>query len=177
MIGGTSRTESRPLIRPEIDSDRAAVFEVNSQAFGQSDEARLVEALRDGGFARISLVAEIDGRVAGHILFSDMAVVGKSERIAALALAPLAVRPEFQRQGIGSALVRRGLELCREQPHRAVIVLGHRDYYPKFGFTAAAASRVEAPFSGDSFMALKLDATPGWELAGKAVYTLPFGIP
>lgn len=164
-------------IRMECSGDRDAVFAVNAQAFGQEDEARLVDALRDGGFARISLVAEIDGSVVGHILFSDMAVVGKSERIAALALAPLAVRPEFQRQGIGSALVRRGLELCREQTHRAVIVLGHPNYYPKFGFTAAAASRVEAPFSGDSFMALAFDATPGWELSGKAVYAPPFGIP
>jgi putative acetyltransferase len=176
VSGAALRSLSDDPIRREVPGDRVSVFAVNSAAFGQEDEARLVDALRDGGFSRISLVAEIDGRLVGHILFSEMSVVGTDGTIAALALAPMAVVPEFQRHGIGSALVRRGLELCRELPHRAVIVLGHPHYYPRFGFSAAAAVRIEAPFSGEAFMALKLDTATDWELAGKAVYAPPFGI-
>ena len=117
-------------IRPEDFADHEAIRHVNRLAFGQDDEARLVDALRDGGFVRMSLVAERAGRVVGHILFSDLPIITGDGTVAALALAPMAVLPELQRQGIGSALVQMGLEACRQQGHRIVVVLGHAHFYP-----------------------------------------------
>src|SRR5690606_7453426 len=102
-------------IRPESPADLEAIRQVNRLAFGEDDEANLVDALRDGGFVRFSLVAEQDGQIVGHILFSDLPIITTSGTVPALALAPMAVLPEFQRQGIGSELVRRGLDVCREQ--------------------------------------------------------------
>src|SRR3954447_21021718 len=94
------------VIRPEGDDDHAAIREVNRLAFGQDDESSLVDALRAGGQARVSLVAEVANRVVGHILFSALPIVTMRGTVDALALAPLAVIPDRQRQGIGSALVR-----------------------------------------------------------------------
>jgi putative acetyltransferase len=93
-----------------------------------------------------------------------------------LALAPMAVQPHRQRHGIGSALVRAGLQRARERGWQAVIVLGHHDYYPRFGFSAALAQPLEAPFSGASFMALELDPGALQGSAGRVVYPPPFGI-
>src|SRR5437879_1244482 len=123
------------ILRPETVADHEAIRRVNRLAFGQDDEARLVDALREGGYVRLSLVAERSGQLVGHILLSDLPIVTEAGTIPALALAPMAVLPEFQNQGIGSALVRRGLEACREQGHKIVVVVGHPRYYPRFGFS------------------------------------------
>ena len=163
------------VIRLENDHDHEAVRQMNRLAFGQDAEARLVDALRCGGFARASLVAEIDGQVVGHILFSDLNIVADTSIVAALALAPMAVLPEFQRQGIGSALVRRGLETCKEQEHRIVVVLGHPDFYPRFGFSSKLAEHLQSPYGGGpSHMAAEL--VPGALdcVVGKLVYSPPF---
>ncbi len=105
----------------------------------------------------MSLVAEQEGRVVGHILFSDLPIITGDGTVPALALAPMAVLPEFQRQGIGSTLVTRGLEACRQQGHQVVVVLGHSHFYPRFGFSPKLAANLESPFSGgDSFMAVEL---------------------
>jgi putative acetyltransferase len=145
------------LIRPETAADHEAVRQVHRLAFGRDDEARLVDALREGGFARVSLVADNDAQVVGHVLFTDLPIIAEERTVAALALAPLAVLPAFQRQKIGSALVRRGLELCREQGHRIVVVLGHPDFYHRFGFSSHLTAKLESPFSGrPSFMAMEL---------------------
>jgi putative acetyltransferase len=116
------------LIRPETSVDHEAIRHVNRLAFAQDDEARLVDALRDGGYIRVSLVAEVGGQVVGHILFSDLPIITGARTVPALALAPMAVLPELQRQGIGSALVQKGLEACRQQDHRIVVVLGQEDF-------------------------------------------------
>ncbi len=164
------------IVRPETPGDHEAVRHVNRLAFGQEDEARLVDALRDGGFLRVSLVAERKGRVVGHILFSDLPIITEAGTVPALALAPMAVLPEFQRQGVGSALVRKGLEECRRVGHRIVVVLGHPDYYPRFGFSSKLAEHLRSPFpGGEAFMALELVAGAMDGVTGTVKYPPPFG--
>jgi predicted N-acetyltransferase YhbS len=163
-------------VRAETPQDLEAIREVNRRAFGQEDEARLVDALRDGGYARLSLVAEEGGRIVGHILFSDLPIVTQVGTLPALALAPMAVLPDRQRQGIGSRLVREGLRACAEAGHRIVVVLGHADFYPRFGFSARLAEPLQAPFSGPSFMALELVPGALANVAGQVRYAPPFGL-
>ena len=136
-------------IRSEQPEDHATIHEVNRLAFGQDDEARLVTALRhtEGFDPSLSLVAVRDAQVVGHILFSSIHIETDEGRVPAMALAPMAVLPRWQRQGIGSALVREGLEACRRAGHRIVVVLGHPDYYPRFGFRPASGHDVRPPFS------------------------------
>lgn len=163
------------LVRPESAADHEAIRHVNRLAFGQDDEARLVDALREGGYVRVSLVAETAGRVVGHILFSDLPILTRDGTVPALALAPMAVLPDFQNQGIGSALVRSGLEACRNQGHKIVVVLGHPQFYPRFGFSPRLAAPLESPFSGqDSFMALELVPGALDGVSGKVRYAPPF---
>jgi putative acetyltransferase len=163
------------LIRQAIDADLDAIRHVHRLAFGQDAEARLVDALRDGGYVRASLVAEQNGQVVGHILFSDLAIITDAGTVAALALAPLAVLPEVQNQGIGSALVRRGLEVCQKQGHRIIVVLGHPHFYPRFGFFSKLASALASPFGGgDSWMALELVPGALADVAGRVEYPPPF---
>jgi len=111
-------------------------------------EAQLVDALRrDGDFIpELSLFAVDEGRIVGHILFPPVTISSSEENVAALALAPMAVLPEFQGCGIGSRLVREGLAACRRLGHRIVVVVGHPAYYPKFGFSPARAQGIDVPF-------------------------------
>jgi len=162
------------VIRPEASSDHQAIRDVNRLAFGRDDEARLVDLLREGGYVSSSFVAESGPAVVGHILFSDLAIISDMGTIKALALAPMAVVPELQRHGVGSELVRHGLAACHEQGHRIVIVLGHPLFYPRFGFSAELARRLDSPYSGEAFMAVELvkDALQG--IAGRVQYPPPF---
>src|ERR1051325_962457 len=163
------------LIRSETPADHAAIRQVNRLAFGQDAEARLVDALREGGYIRLSLVADVDGQIVGHILFNDLPIMTEAGTIPALALAPMAVLPAFQRQGVGSALVQRGLEVCREQGHRIVIVLGHPAYYPRFGFSMKLAEPLSSPFGGgESWMALELVPAALAGVVGTVQYPPPF---
>ena len=162
-------------VRVETQADFAAVRAVNREAFGQADEADLVERLREDGEVVASLVAEVDNAVVGHILFSRLPIVASAREIAGAALAPVAVLPRFQRLGVGSALVRAGLRRCAESGSEAVVVLGHPAYYPRFGFSTALAERLDAPFSGAAFMALEL--VPGALADGGVVrYAAAFGV-
>lgn len=143
------------MIRYARAEDHAAITEVNELAFGQPDEARLIERLRSDGDVLFELVAVEERQVAGHILFSRL-FADRAEMFAALA--PMAVRPRLQRAGVGSALVRAGLDSAREFGAHGVLVLGHETYYPRFGFLAETAARVTSPYSGNpSFMALALE--------------------
>jgi putative acetyltransferase len=164
------------IIRPEIPSDLDAIQQVNRMAFGQEDEARLVDALREGGYIRLSLVAQDEERVVGHILFSDLPIITDTGTVPALALAPMAVLPAFQRQGIGSELVRRGLDRCREQGHRIVVVLGHPHFYRRFGFTSELAQPLSSPFQGEAWMAMELVLAALHGVAGRVKYSPPFGL-
>ncbi|HWE35614.1 MAG TPA: N-acetyltransferase [Isosphaeraceae bacterium] len=162
------------LIRPEQPDDADAVRLVHRLAFGRDDEGRLVDALRSGGFGRVALVAEDVGRVVGHILFSALPIVIPSATIDALALAPLAVVPDRQRRGVGSALVRDGLRACRDDGHRIVLVLGEPDFYARFGFSAEKARHLASPYSGPAFMALGLVPGALEGLAGEVRYPSAF---
>lgn len=146
------------FIRREAEHDVAAIRHVNERAFGQPDEARLVDALRAGGAVLLSLVAERDGMVVGHVLFSPAKVVGERAETQAAALAPIAVLPGYQKTGVGSSLVRQGLAELRDAGHGLVIVLGHPDYYPRFGFVPASTFGIGCPFDvpDEAFMVLEL---------------------
>jgi putative acetyltransferase len=157
-------------IRDESAADREAIREVNRRAFGGEAEARLVDRLRDDETVVASLVAVDSGIVVGHVLFSELPIETPGGVVPAAALAPLAVVPERQRQGIGSALVWRGLEACRARGRAAVVVLGHPGYYPRFGFAADLARSLRAPYAGEAFMALEL--VPG-SLAGGGTVRYP----
>jgi len=162
------------LIRTESTNDHELIRNVHRQAFGREEEGRLVDSLRDGGFARLSLVAEQDGLVVGHVLFSELAIVMDRGSVPALALAPLAVVPERQRRGLGSMLVREGLRLCGNSGHRIVIVLGHPEYYPRFGFSAKLAEPLRSPYAGPSFMAFELQTGALDGVNGEVRYPPPF---
>jgi len=125
------------LIRPEQPADHAAIRHVHTLAFGQPNEADLVDALRRHQALTISLVAEQDNHIVGHIAFSPVSIASATTIHAAIGLAPLGVLPTHQRQGIGSQLVESGLQACRDINCGVVVVLGHPLYYPRFGFTPA----------------------------------------
>jgi putative acetyltransferase len=138
-------------VRDETPRDWKAVYQVVSSAFGQSVEAELVEKLRQAGDSIISLVAEEDGQIVGHVLLSKM-----NAPFPALALAPVSVIPTRQRLGIGSALINRAVNRAREEGWVAIFVLGDPNYYERFGFDKAAAAGFTSPYAGPHFMALKL---------------------
>jgi predicted N-acetyltransferase YhbS len=127
-------------------------------------EARLVNALRDAGLITLSLVAEMDdGSIAGNAVFSAMTFEGDDVGLAGVGLGPLAVRPEYQRQGVGSALVRRGIELCREAGFDLLVLLGSTVYYPRFGFVLAETLNLHPADEGvppSHFQALMLRGSP-----------------
>jgi putative acetyltransferase len=164
------------IVREERASDVEAIRNINRLAFGGDEEADLVDALRAGGHVIASLVATDGDAVVGHILFSPLAITTETGAIAAAALAPVAVLPEQQRRGIGSALIRRGLELCTDRGCVAVVVVGHPDYYPRFGFSAELARPLRAPFSGPAFMALELVPGSLSGVEGTVRYAPPFGL-
>ena len=138
-------------IRDERASDAEGVYRVVSAAFGRPDEAELVEELRRAGDCVVSLVAEEDGEIAGHVLLSRMEAPFR-----ALALAPVSVVPTRQRRGIGSALIRSAVERARKEGWEAIFVLGEPGYYGRFGFDAAAAAGFTSPYAGEHFMVLAL---------------------
>jgi len=126
------------IIRRESAEDHSAVYEINRCAFKTDTEAKLVDALRGVDLFSISLVAELSGRLVGHILFTPVSLNGTFSGARVMGLAPVAVLPKIKSQGIGSALVRAGLEACRSSGTQLVFVLGHPDYYPRFGFQPVA---------------------------------------
>lgn len=136
-------------IRAEEAGDVPGIRDVNATSFGREDEARLVDGLREEGYARLSLVAEEGGRLVGHIMFSEAVIRTVSDAlVGALALGPVGVIPERQGRGVGSALVREGLDRCARAGHSIVVLLGHPGYYPRFGFSAERAGNLSSPYSG-----------------------------
>ncbi len=144
-------------IRTERPEDSAAIQEVHLKAFGGPTEAKLVRLICERKRALISLVALNDGKVGGHILFSPVTITTCPDTFNAVGLAPVAVLPEFQRKGIGSQLIREGLERCKENGYDAVVLLGYPSYYSRFGFSRAADYRLQNEYRAyDEFMVLPL---------------------
>lgn len=161
-------------IRPEENKDINGIRFVNEEAFGRKAEAALVDNLRKRKVVTLSLVAEIKGQIVGHILFSPVTIEPDGEGFNAVTLAPIAVLPAYQRQGIGSKLVREGLEESRLLGNHMVFLVGHAEYYPRFGFVKAAPEgfKCEVEVPDEAWMVLKLqpDAPPQ---RGGTVYFRP----
>jgi len=163
-------------IRCERPQDYLAIADVNTLAFGQVNEAKLIAAIRcsDRYIPELSLIAEVENFIVGHILFSYIDLVDK-ETFKVLGLAPLAVHPQFQSQGIGSALVKAGLEIAEARKETLVMVLGHPHFYLRFGFQPSVVYKIESPFPvpEDVFMAKPLKSYQ--EIyKGKVIYPSAF---
>jgi len=162
-------------IRPETQEDHAAIWKVHRAAFKLEIESNLVDALRTGGFVEVSLVAESGGEIVGHILFHHLSVVTKDKTAEVLSLAPMSVLPDLQRQGIGSKLIKAGIEACRESCYRIITVLGHPAYYTRFEFSAELAQSLESPFGGgEAWMAMELKPGAIAKIKGRVKYPPPF---
>jgi putative acetyltransferase len=146
------------IVLKERPQDVTAIRRVNELAFGQPAEADLVDALRENGKVLLSLVAVEGDDVAGHILFSPVRIEPEGPPLSAVGLAPMAVLPELQNRGIGSQLVRAGLDECRKSGYDCVVVLGHAHYYPRFGFVRASRFNLKSEYDvpDEVFMALEL---------------------
>ena len=159
-------------IRPETKIDIGRIRTVNVAAFGTEAEADLADGLRKSGIPLISLVAEVDGKLIGHILFSPVTLSGNKAEVKIAGLAPMAVLPAHQKQGIGAALVKAGLKLCTSNGYKAVIVLGHPDYYPKFGFVPSSRFGIKSEYDvpDEVFMIKELENGALSECKGVAKY-------
>ena len=140
-------------IRPEAGDDEDAVRNVNIAAFPTAQEANLVKALHADGDCEISLVADDDGAIVGHVLLSRMTARGDGREYRALGLAPVAVLPERQRQGIGTALIMDAMLHAEAEGEEIVFLVGEPAYYQRFGFSADAAAPFASPYAGPYFMA------------------------
>lgn len=151
--------------RVEQIGDEAAIRVLNEQAFGQSNEANLVDALRERGAAVLSMVAADNDQVVAHVLFTEAIVAEADSQFKALGVGPMAVLPSHQRKGIGSQLLERALDKCRELDYDAVVVIGHPEFYPRFGFVPARLKGIRCEFDvpDEAFMVLELrkDALAG----------------
>ena len=162
------------MIRPAEPADAAAIRAVHEAAFPTVVEAELVEALEREGDVVVSLVAERQGEIVGHVLLSRMRVTADGRAMSALGLAPVGVLPGFQGGGIGTALIEGALGIARATGEELVFLVGEPDYYRRFGFSAAAAAPFASPYAGPWFMALAL--RPGFAppARGEAAYARAF---
>jgi putative acetyltransferase len=160
-------------IREERPSDLAAIRVINRRAFGQEQEGNIIDALRFNGAALVSLVATLNGRPIGHIIYSPASVGGV---MTGAALGPMAVLPEYQRQGAGSKLVEAGNRKIKELGYPFIIVLGHPAYYPRFGFEPARNHGIHCEWDvpDDVFMVMVLDQEKMQGVAGLAKYRHEF---
>jgi putative acetyltransferase len=160
-------------IRNETRVDVPGIRALTARAFGRDAEADLIDRLREGDHIISSLVALHGGEVIGHVLFSRLPIERDGDTLEAAALGPMAVTSEHQGKGIGSILVMRGLELLPRRGVRAVVVVGHPAYYPRFGFRRELAEPLDSPYQGEACMALELE-TGCLTGGGRVRYPDPF---
>ena len=163
-------------IRLKRRGDEPSIRFVNETSFERANEADLVEQLQRDGNVLASCVAVSNHEIVGHILFSRVTIEGAAGGIPSVALAPMAVLPSHQRRGIGSDLVRFGLQELRARGEPSVVVLGHPGYYGRFGFSSALARRLVTPFPPDAFMAMALIPGALDDVAGAVTYPRAFGL-
>ena len=161
--------QQEPTLRRERPEDILGIRSVVSEAFGRSGEANLVDALRTAGALTLSAVADMGGRLAGHVGFSPITIGGVHH---ALALAPVAVAPQYQRQGIAAALIRWSLAECQRLQRHIIVVLGEAAYYRRFGFTSASMYGISCPFPvpDDAYMVLELQPGAARGIRGVVKY-------
>lgn len=168
------------IFRQETSDDFEEVFKVNQIAFGQDNEAKLVDALRSNMkvfVPELSIVATENDKIVGHILLTKINIKdNKGNLTESLGLAPMAVKPELQKKGIGGQLIRTVLETAKDLGFKSVIVLGHENYYPKFGFEPANKWNIKAPFDvpTNAFMAIELDQDGLKNISGTVIYPKEF---
>jgi putative acetyltransferase len=145
-------------IRDENISDKEDIWALESEVFETAAEANLVNALRNSGCEFISLVAETENKIVGHILFTPVELTGCDNRLKIMGLAPMAVMSQYQNGGVGSSLIKAGLERCRSSGYDAVVVLGYPNYYTKFGFVPSIKYRIRSEYDvpAEVFMILEL---------------------
>jgi putative acetyltransferase len=158
-------------VRSAEPGDAAAIRDVTRQAFGRAEEADIIDRLETAGDAISQIVAESEGRIIGHVMFYLVGVRGK---LAAAGLGPMSVDPSFQRKGVGGRMAYVGLKHLQDSGVPIVFVLGHPDYYPRLGFSEAAAEAFEAPWKGSHFMANRLRHGP--PMSGSLIFPKAFGV-
>lgn len=147
--------------RDVTDTDGAAIWQVVEQAFGRRDEAILTEQLIRQGKGTVSMAAVLDNRIVGHILYSQATVESPAGNFTILCIAPVSVLPQYQRQGIGSSLIRESLERCRSLGYEVVVLVGHPEYYPRFGFVRASSFGLKCEFEAPDQAWMALELRPG----------------
>jgi len=167
------------IIKLEQPGNINDIHDVNEKAFGQSQEANIIDNIRKNCDDVLSLVAIEKDKIVGHILFSPVIIEGEHGVVKGMGLAPIAVLPEFQRQGVGSQLVNMGIGQLRERKCPFIIVLGHPEYYPRFGFESAARFGIKSQWEGipdNVFMILWLDTSMMHQIRGIAKYRSEFEV-
>ena len=164
------------VIREETPADYDAIRDVNRLAFKQESEARLVDQLRADGDGMASLVAVRNDQIVGHLMLNKLPIETDGEVLRGAALAPMAVRPDRQRQGIGAALLKRGVQLCQNRGYTVIVVLGDPAYYARFGFSSERAKRLRCPYSGEALMALELTEGVLKDGVGDLIYPDAFSL-
>jgi len=164
------------IIRQETSADISDIRKVHDLAFAQFNEGGLVDNLRSSPdfIHELSLVAELNGKIIGHILFSPIKIKGETENFDSLALAPMAVLPSHQCKGVGGLLVKEGLRKAKLLGYSSVIVLGHKDYYPRFGFEPANKWGIYPPFELQDELFMAIELVPGSLGAGVVCYPEAF---
>lgn len=160
----------KPVIRVARPDDKPAIQDLTMRAFGQEDEARIIRQMESEGDVLLQMVAEMEERIVGHVLFYSIGVRGK---LGAAGLGPMSVDPWVQREGIGKSLVNSGLAMMREGGAPIVFVLGHDWFYPRFGFTVEATEQFQSAYKGPHFFAVRLRHGP--PMSGELLFPRAFG--
>jgi len=162
------------IIRPEQKDDYDSILRINDEAFGRENEGLLVSALRKTSkfISDLSLVAEMDNNLIGHILFYPLTIKTKTGDKDVLSLAPISVLPRYQNKGIGCKLMKKGMGECKKTKYDVIIVVGHPNYYPRFGFKSASKWKIQLPIEApdEAFMAFELKENTIDKYAGTVVF-------
>ncbi|WP_343707875.1 N-acetyltransferase [Flavobacterium sp.] len=170
-------------LRQENKNDFESVFHLIEKAFEKEEysdhkEQFLVERLRksDAFIPELSIVAELDNKIVGHILFTKLQIKNESQIFPSLALAPVSVLPEFQGKGIGSKLILQGHEIAKSLGYKSVILLGHQDYYPRFGYELCIKYNIKMPFDvpAENCMVIALTENALSGISGEVIYPSQF---